>query len=322
MFKAFVLVRNLECHADHLVFDDFSIKRVGGRFQELRELFVSADVNVDDWVFEKSYAAPPPGPPGLAVGRIPNDIEDALLLLRLWKPGDIAFVRQSIILPSGNPIVQFPYKAMNDLNSYSAIRFEMAPHECEEWDAFAKETRARDSWHSAWFAVARRFFLSGGAEEFNPRWDAVDRIVDYATTLEATLVPEMDFAKRRMSNRGIALLGADPAERDGVMKTMKTLYDVRSTIVHGTALGEHRQWLIENCAQIELLVRKVLTAALEQIPAKEEDRRIRLKTLYDPTDEDRKDFVIQKLREIKTPAVHKALGDEIGRILSKGGTAK
>jgi len=56
MFKAFVLVRNLEAAAESLDFGEFTLNLVGLRFKELREVFPSADVNRDDWVFEKSYA--------------------------------------------------------------------------------------------------------------------------------------------------------------------------------------------------------------------------------------------------------------------------
>jgi hypothetical protein len=119
VFKAFVLVRNLESGAEGLDFGDFKINLVGLRFKELREVFSSVDVNQDDWIFEKSYTQLPLGPPGSPVGGIPNDIEDILLLLRLYKAGDISFIKQAIIPPSGNTLVQFPYRAMNDLNSYS-----------------------------------------------------------------------------------------------------------------------------------------------------------------------------------------------------------
>jgi hypothetical protein len=54
-----------------------------------------------DWIFEKSYVQPPPGIIGSPVGGIPNDIEDVLLLLRLYRAGDIAFVKQAVILPTG-----------------------------------------------------------------------------------------------------------------------------------------------------------------------------------------------------------------------------
>ena len=123
MFNALVLVRNLESSAKRLDFGEFTISAVGLRFKELRGVFSSVDVNQDDWIFEKSYVELPLGPPGSPVGGIPNDIEDILLLFRLYRAGDIAFIKQATIPPNGNTVVQFPYRAMNDLNSYSLLRF-------------------------------------------------------------------------------------------------------------------------------------------------------------------------------------------------------
>jgi hypothetical protein len=317
MFKALVLVRNLESDSKRLDFGEFTIELVGLRFNELREVFSSVDVNQDDWILEKSYAVPPPGSPGSAVGGIPNDIEDILLVFRLYKAGDIAFVKQAVIQPSGRRVVQFPYRAMNDLNSYSALRFELRSDECETWNSFANGIRESLSWRSEWFAVARRFFLYGGAKEFNPMWDDVDRIIDYATALEAALVPEMDFSKRRMSRRAIALVFCDPAEQDGIVGVVKRLYDIRSSIVHGTPLADkQRTWLIENCAQIELRVRQVLTAAVQNVPAEEVERRKMLATLYDPTDEDRGEIALQKFQEIPKGPVPKLIAERIGRLLN------
>ena len=74
MFNAYVLVRNLDSSANQLDFGEFTIQPVGARYQELRELFSSVDVNRDDWIFEKSYNVPPPGPPGSPVGGIPRDL--------------------------------------------------------------------------------------------------------------------------------------------------------------------------------------------------------------------------------------------------------
>jgi hypothetical protein len=108
MFKAFVLVRNLASHAERLDFGDFTINWVGLRFKELRDVFSSLDINQDDWIFEKTYTQLPLGPPGSPVGGIPNDIEDTLLLLRLYKAGDISFIKQAIIQPTGHTFVQFP----------------------------------------------------------------------------------------------------------------------------------------------------------------------------------------------------------------------
>jgi hypothetical protein len=54
MFKAFILVRNLESGAESLDFGEFTTNLVGLRFKELREVFSSEDVNQEDWILEKS----------------------------------------------------------------------------------------------------------------------------------------------------------------------------------------------------------------------------------------------------------------------------
>jgi hypothetical protein len=316
MFKAFVLVRNLREAVDVLDLGEFRISVAGLRFKDLREVFSSVDVNHDDWVLEKSYTQLPLGPPGSPVGGIPNDIEDILLLLRLYKAGDISFIRQAIVQPSGNVMVQFPYRAMNDLNSYSLLRFEMESAESQLWRTFADRIRASQSWSSDWFAAAKRFFLSGGAKPFNPKWDDVDRIVDYATALEATLVPEKDYNTRRVSRRAAALVAqSNPEETAAIIKLLKRFYDIRSRIVHGSALGdENRGWLIENCGEVELRVRQILVAAVQKLPSGEDDRRIALAGLYDPTDEDRGTSAFEKFREIKTAEVRKVIAGKIARL--------
>ena len=317
MFKAYVLVRNLESDAERLDFGEFTIDVVGFRFKELREeVFSSEDVNQHDWILEKSYAQLPLGPPGSPVGGIPNEIEDILLLLRLYKVGDISFIKQAIILPSGNKHVQVPYRAMNDLNSYSPLRFSVKPEECQRWKTFADGIRKSQSWSSDWFAAARRFFLCGGAKQFNPKWDDVDRMLDYATALESTLVPEKDYNTRRISRRAAALIAPDnPAEMEVIVRFIKRFYEIRSRIAHGSTLGDqNREWLFENCDQVERRVRQVLRTAVQKLPPGEEDRRVALAGLYDPTDQDRGSFAFEKFKEIKTAQVRKAIAAKIAQL--------
>jgi hypothetical protein len=316
MFKALILVRDIGSTAEGLDFGEFTLKLVGLRFKELREILSSVDVNPDDWILEKSYTHLPPGPPGSPVGGIPIDIEDILLLLRLYKPGDLSFIKQAITLPSGKTLVQLPYRAMNDLNSYSTLRFEAESGECESWEAFAAGIRESQSWGSDWFTAARRFFLSGGAKQFNPKWDDVDRIVDYATAIESTLVPEKDYNTRRIRRRAGALIAPDDrAETEVIVELMKRFYEIRSRIVHGSRLGDdNREWLLENCGQIELRVRQVLVTAVQLLPPGEEDRRVALVRLYDPTDEDRGSVAFEKFREIKTAGVRRAIAAKIAKL--------
>jgi len=93
---------------------------------------------------------------------------------------------------------------------------------------------------------------------------------------------------------------------------MKRFYEIRSRITHGSRLGdENREWLFDNCDQVELRVRQVLVTAVQKLPPGEDDRRVALAGLYDPTDEDRGSFVFEKFREIKTAEVRKAIAAKI-----------
>lgn len=316
MFKALVLIRNFESSVEHLDFREFAVKRIGLEFKELREIFSSIDVNQDDWLFEKSYSKEPLGPFGSPVDGISNDVENTLVLLRLYKPGDLSFIKQAIIPPGGKALVQVPNRAMNDLNSYSRLRFEVGPEECQNWKAFADRIRQSQSWRSDWFATARRFFLSGGAKQFNPKGDDVDRIADYATALESTLVPEKDFNTRRISRRAAVLIAQNGIEEiELIARFIKKFYEIRSRIVHGSRLGdESREWLLENWRQIEIRMRQILLAAVQALPPREKDRRATLSELYDLTDEDRGGFVVEKFKEIKSRDVRRATAASIAKL--------
>jgi hypothetical protein len=196
------------------------------------------------------------------------------------------------------------------------LKFKLESEKCESWKAFAEDIRRCGSWSSEWFAAARRFFLSGGAKPFKPEQDDVDRLVDYATALESTLVPERGYSVRRVSRRAAALIAPDdPVRREAIVKFIKRFYEIRSRIVHGSRLGdENRQWLSENCRELELRLRQVLVAAVRTVPPGEEDRRVALAGLYDPTDEDRGSFAVEKFREIKTPGVRKAIAAKIAEL--------
>lgn len=304
MFKALVLVRNVDSAPERLDYGEFHIFRVGAAFEELQESFVSRDVAPQDWVLEKTYIEPPLGPSGSRFAPILRDVEDILLLLRLYRIGDISFVKQSIISPDGMPNVQSPYQAMNDLNSYVPPEyvFRIEPNDCDAWLPFADSIRGSRSWRSDWFSAARRFFLSGGAKPFNPGRGEADRIVDHITALEAALVPEKDYNARRISRRGAALVtSGDPVRADATGRFIKRLYDIRSRIVHGSALSEkNRRWLLdssfENSLRMERIVRGVLRSAVETLPPGKDDRRAALAVLYDPTDHDRGNSALERFK--------------------------
>jgi len=320
MHKALVLVRNIEEHSADLDTSEFRLRQVGLRFEELREIFASVDVDPDHWIFEKPYPQVPPTPPGAkfdaAIQAIQNDVEENLLLLRLYRIGDISFIKHVIILPDSTPYAQAPSRSMNDLNSRSPLRFKIEANDGTLWKEFADRIRQAHSWKSAWFGTAQRFFLSGGAKRFNPEGDEVDRVADYCTALEAALVPEKDYNTRRISNRAAALVAShDPEQKESALNLVKKLYEIRSRIVHGDRIAERdRTWLLNNSREIEVRVREILRAALLQLPP-QDDRRGTLAELYDVTDHDRGQFIIENLKKIKTAEVLKAIAAEIARLI-------
>lgn len=289
-FTAYALVKNLDSRSDELRFQDFSLRklRAGRRAQveEAMQIFPRARVSFGDWVYERIYQAPPPvaeGQQDIGFGRIPSQSEDDLLIFRLFKIGDICFSGQAIRSPDGTLNTQYPYWAISDVNTI--LQYRMEQSECASWDALALEMPQCEGWNSTWFQTARRFFLSGGAKEFNTYFDIVERIVDYMVALEAILSTDKDYLRRQLSERGTRLL--NPPDREECARLIKKFYDVRSTIAHGSQLSERDKAYVRNRrSDFETLIRSVLIAALRNLPSDDVQKKARLARLFEVSDED------------------------------------
>lgn len=321
IYTASVIVRNLQINSSHaqlremLNFGEFSIRDLRfGELQDARKLFDTEDVALNDYVLEKNYTTLPPIPyPSMAgIGGIPEDIEDLLFLLRLFRTGDLAFVKLAISKPDGSILRQFPCRVINALNSYSSIT-ELRDTESADFQQFANQLRSSPSWKASWFLVSRRFFLYGGSKEFSPHIGEVDRVVDYVTALEAALVPEKGYVGKRLRNRATALLSLNSLQPQ-TPKLLQELYNIRSSIVHGSVLGKATtDWLQQNRNEIEVTVAKLLAFAAVAVPAADPNRTTYLKSLCDVDDDDRKQFVLQQFAEIKIKSVRKDCSDEISK---------
>ena len=324
MYTAYALVRNLwraawepNAQRAELVFHDFCIWNVpqfegpnGTRFSDATQIFPYARISFGDWVYEKGYNAlpPAPGPPASGFGGIPEDTEDNLLLLRLFKSGDISFAQIVVHDPNGGRYSQYPYRVISDIATI--LPYRLSQDECPRWGALASELRSSRAWRSPWFMVARRYFLYGGAKEFNCYTERqsgienneVDRIVDYMIALEAALVPERDFVGRRLRERAACLVCRDPAEAETTKKLLRELYDVRSTIAHGSPLkDEQRQFLETRRKEFEDIVRRFLVECLRNLPAGEEQRKAALGKLWDVSDDDRAQKLFEDFAKIQSP---------------------
>src|SRR6266849_122520 len=102
MYICYVIIENFHSDEYELIFDDFRLWTLRpGDFDglaRLKSLFPSIRLDFTYWVYERSY------PDNLqrdamGYGRIPFDVEDTLLLLRLFKTGDITFSLTGISNP-------------------------------------------------------------------------------------------------------------------------------------------------------------------------------------------------------------------------------
>jgi hypothetical protein len=115
MYRAIALVNNFQAYRSgtsssdeipirRLDFGDFSLIEVGQlNFEAMCKEFKSSEVFRGQWVYERSYEELPPSMGGAptGVGRIPEDTEDTLFLLRLYQIGDVSFSKQRLFKPDG-----------------------------------------------------------------------------------------------------------------------------------------------------------------------------------------------------------------------------
>ena len=311
MYTAFASVKNLKAPSETLQFERFQLWAISPSNREWAMKVLCVDrLNVGDWVYEREYETLPLiegwDPPGL--GRIPFDTEDTLLLLRLFRVGDLSFSNQ-VIWQGDTAYQQMPYRALVSLRS--SMSYQMTELDCSSFDDFASNLTSLQSWNSQWARITKAFVLYGGAKEFNPHQNQVDRIIDYAVALEASLVPERDFVGRRLRERAAVIID-DPS----VKYSFKRLYNIRSTLVHGSPLSDNDQaWLIENRELLHEIIRKTIIECLRKVPACDDERKRFLAQIYDITDADRAEKLHNDFGKISDQRAKAGLVARMGRRL-------
>lgn len=316
MYTAFALVKFIDSEDSDLRFRNFRIRRLSsiGDREYGQAQFPGVRIYGTEWLYERSYQDSEVSRGAYGFGRIPSDLEDTLLLLRLFRPGDVIFTRHSIREPDGRLSVQFPQRITADITTSSFYRFNQA--DCDSWQNFASKLTGRESWRSQWFTTGRRFFLYGGAKEFNPEWNEADRVVDYMVALEASLVPERGFGiGQRLRKRAISLLGLSGEAARDTSRTLSDFYGVRSTLVHGSPLSEEQNNSLKQMGKFEVLVRRILSTALQQLPPEEDSRKQRLAGWYDVPDAALVEEMLRLSKGISSPHEKQRLL----RLLGSGG---
>ena len=316
MYTAFVLVKNLTSNSNELNFSEFKLTKIRyGDVDALKKAQAVFSVGIPlygDWIYERCYN----NVKGHSLQIIPIDVEDILLLLRLFKLGDLVFVKHCIREEDGNMLRQLPYRVMSDIHPF--CEYELQQEECSNFDEFASEIMSRKNWGATWFQTARRFFLYGGGKEFNPRHNELDRIVDYIIVMESILVPEKgDFIGSRLRERAILLLKSHIIDHKDTKRLLKDFYNIRSTIVHGADVSSFKNGVLYRHNEFESIVRKVMIEAVKTLPEDDGNRKAFLKGLFDVSDQNRANEVYKEFCAIKETDEKERCFDLISTSLKK-----
>src|SRR5579883_1421326 len=101
MYTSYALFRNVEPTEAVLRFKSFELRPIStpGDMRDLKELFGTLFYNTY-WLYVREYDGEPLEELAL-FRRISRDVEDTLLKLLLFKPGDLCLMRQAIRDPEG-----------------------------------------------------------------------------------------------------------------------------------------------------------------------------------------------------------------------------
>lgn len=277
MMTGFALVRNLISNSEVLHFSNFKLAKIGAShdydLQRAQHLFPKESPLYKDWIYARAYDDSD------GWDRIPFELEDALLLLRLFKTGDLFFLQPCIEGNNGSLSCQQQYPAM--VYTTTTHSYKIDPKECSEFDKFASELLSQSNWSSSWFKIARRSFLYGGGKEYNPGHNQVDRIVDYMTAMESILVPEKNLLKKRLMERAVELLKSTDLDFDDTRVLLSEFYNIRSKVVHGNSIIPFKDTVLKRNMDFEAVVRNIIVEAVKRIPSDDNSRKGFLKQLFD-----------------------------------------
>jgi Apea-like HEPN len=309
---AYALVRHIESAEDELTFRDFRLWRAAspGLVRDAQEFFPGTNVQLhNEWIYERHYANVP-----LNFGSVPFDVLETLLLLRLFRTGELSFVRHTVRDASGEILRQWPQRTMTEMYAPYSRYYVLQQSECSSFDAFADSLRRCPAWHSAWFKTAQRYFLYGTAKEFEVAFGIVDRVLDYMIAMEAAFVPEREYVGRRLRERAMSVIH----ESESAKGVLKRFYDVRSDIAHGASIGEDRiNFLKDKMENMESWVRRSLVAAIQTLSADEAVRTEQLKQVYDISDADRLETVRTAVHQVRPASLKKVLVKALNVIIGK-----
>lgn len=231
-YIAYYIVLNLKTKESELDFGDFKIisVRQGKEAADWRKRLSCKIVPHHILIKEfPSYQMQPQDISG--IDGIIDSMRDLLLIFRLYKIGDIFFYDSLVEeKDSDNRLID-----LYSIGWPSRYRYEFENADISKFTSFRREIIKKPGFKNSFFKFALNRFVSGIDTSFYHHFHTTQRIVDYVTALESIFLIDSEkfFLRKTFSERIGNFL------KDNKLKPrLKTMYDLRSKIVHGNYLDK------------------------------------------------------------------------------------
>jgi hypothetical protein len=291
-------LRNFFSSSAELLFPAFTLRSSAfAGWDEMLVLFGDQNVYRDDWFFVRTYEEAAWIAPQNRDNMI-RDLEDVVLLLRLFQTGELGVVSVVITSDDGESPSRLMWnRSMSPDDAHPD--YEFGEEDVPAWVEFASTILPSEAWTSSWFKTARRFFTYGAATPVELYWGEADRYVNFCIALEAILVPEQDRVGIRLRRRSAALLNLTGEEQKSTDKLLKDFYDLRSTTAHGRELSNMQKEILNaGHYEFEDLFRRLVVASLQQLPKGDDEREVMVRAMYDLSAQERVDLFVQSYKSL------------------------
>lgn len=279
--RLYCLVRNLKTEDKELDFGDFKIVSVqqGPEAAKWRKKLECKEVPRVILIKEfRNYEMDDEDVSGF--DKIIQSVDQLLLILRLFKSGDVMFCDHMI----EDLVSKERALSLYTLGKPSFFNYDFGQDEITNFNDFRKLITNKPGFNNPFYRFALDHFMTGVNKGFRYKIKELERIVDYITALESMFLIDNEpyFLRSTLGRRVSRLL-----EDDETAKIIKSLYDERSNIVHGGNIGLSAEKEIRKLERIrslmpsfEDIIRKAFVKLLEHNFSHKDEMIEFMKSLY------------------------------------------
>jgi hypothetical protein len=216
------------------------------------------------------------------VDGIINNLDELLLIFRLFKTGDI------IITDSLFENKETGGKSTNrySLDRFSILKYRFTQSEIVSFNNFKNNLKKKIGFNNKFYKFSLNYFTAGINKGFSNNLESLDRIVDYFIALESLFLMESEGENLTeiISNRISNFLKVKDA-----IKIVKYFYNIRSRVVHGDYIFKSEYELKKKIEEVKIklpefenLIRQIFIKFFDYNPKNKNEFCKFLNKLYTP----------------------------------------